>query len=55
MENRMQSIFDAAGHLFINKGYARTQMKGHRKRNRIVNRYALCLLYWEKRHFTVFY
>ena len=27
MENRMQSIFDAAGHLFINKGYARTQMK----------------------------
>ncbi|MFT3983802.1 MAG: helix-turn-helix domain-containing protein [Lachnospiraceae bacterium] len=27
MENRMKLIFDAAGHLFINKGYARTQMK----------------------------
>ena len=27
MENRMQLIFDAASHLFINKGYARTQMK----------------------------
>lgn len=27
MENRMNLIFDAASHLFINKGYARTQMK----------------------------
>lgn len=27
MENRMRSIFDAASHLFINKGYARTQIK----------------------------
>ncbi len=27
MENRMRLIFDAASHLFINKGYARTQMK----------------------------
>ncbi|RCX16905.1 TetR family transcriptional regulator [Anaerobacterium chartisolvens] len=27
MENRMKLIFDAASHLFINKGYARTQMK----------------------------
>lgn len=27
MENRMNSIYDAASHLFINKGYARTQMK----------------------------
>jgi len=27
MENRMKLIYDAAGHLFINKGYARTQMK----------------------------
>ncbi|WP_414732818.1 TetR/AcrR family transcriptional regulator [Acetobacterium carbinolicum] len=27
MENRMELIFDAASHLFINKGYARTQMK----------------------------
>ncbi len=27
MENRMNLIFGAASHLFINKGYARTQMK----------------------------
>lgn len=27
MENRMNLIFDAASQLFINKGYARTQMK----------------------------
>lgn len=27
MENRMRSIFDTASHLFINKGYARTQIK----------------------------
>lgn len=27
MENRMNLIFDAASHLIINKGYARTQMK----------------------------
>ncbi|EMS74171.1 TetR/AcrR family transcriptional regulator [Ruminiclostridium cellobioparum] len=27
MENRMRSIFDAASHLFINKGYAGTQIK----------------------------
>lgn len=27
MENRMNLIFDAASRLFINKGYARTQMK----------------------------
>ncbi len=27
MESRMQLIYDAASHLFINKGYARTQMK----------------------------
>lgn len=27
MENRMKLIFDAASHLFINKGYSRTQMK----------------------------
>ena len=27
MENRMKLIYDAASHLFINKGYARTQMK----------------------------
>jgi AcrR family transcriptional regulator len=27
MEHRMQLIFDAASQLFINKGYARTQMK----------------------------
>lgn len=27
MENRMNLIYDAASHLFINKGYARTQMK----------------------------
>lgn len=27
MENRMKSIYSAASHLFINKGYARTQMK----------------------------
>ncbi len=27
MENRMQLIFNAASHLFINKGYARTQIK----------------------------
>ena len=27
MENRMRLIFDSASHLFINKGYARTQMK----------------------------
>ena len=27
MEHRMKLIFDAASHLFINKGYARTQMK----------------------------
>ncbi|MDD2992492.1 MAG: hypothetical protein PWQ08_226 [Clostridiales bacterium] len=27
MENRMHLIFDAASQLFINKGYARTQMK----------------------------
>ena len=27
MENRMKLIYDAASHLFINKGYARSQMK----------------------------
>ncbi|MDF2987212.1 MAG: transcriptional regulator, partial [Eubacterium sp.] len=27
MENRMKLIFDAASYLFINKGYARTQIK----------------------------
>ncbi|WP_349674142.1 helix-turn-helix domain-containing protein [Lacrimispora sp.] len=27
MENRMKLIFDTASHLFINKGYSRTQMK----------------------------
>lgn len=27
MENRMKLIYDAASHLFINKGYSRTQMK----------------------------
>ena len=27
MENRMNLIYDTASHLFINKGYARTQMK----------------------------
>ena len=27
MENRMNLIFNEASHLFINKGYARTQMK----------------------------
>ncbi len=27
MENRMKLLYDAASHLFINKGYARTQMK----------------------------
>ncbi|MHB8061317.1 MAG: helix-turn-helix domain-containing protein [Ruminiclostridium sp.] len=27
MENRMKLIFNAASHLFINKGYARTQIK----------------------------
>lgn len=27
MENRMKLIYNAASHLFINKGYARTQMK----------------------------
>ena len=27
MENRMELIFNAASHLFINKGYSRTQMK----------------------------
>lgn len=27
MENRLQSIYDAASFLFINKGYARTQIK----------------------------
>ncbi|WMJ87681.1 TetR/AcrR family transcriptional regulator [Anaerocolumna sp. MB42-C2] len=27
MENRMELIFNAASHLFINKGYAKTQMK----------------------------